>query len=338
MTTTRATTSLSFLTNIGIRDIMSLRLDAKSLNKLIRTCKPIYNKYIGSLNQLGALKILQLINDADWPRIQTMAERNSAMLFSTVKLRPNFQLSPLQLALALYDSYSWQMFFDIIEDNQEHIRLFILQALQQTRHITLEPLFKEYENYIIVGSASDSDESETKLLDDAWALVAAKQRQYIPSHMWKEICREGDNWKSYSTFDSKRFPHPHLTRIHDPKTNTYYQWQSSSTILPSQFFNSKLNAADFSFARGGSAWVDGPPKLLDHAPLTALEAKYDLIMLRKLFATRINELIALREQLATSYPELYAAVQAQLKTGNKANFEPEDIMPEGTVCSRLVSP
>jgi hypothetical protein len=119
--------------------------------------------------------------------------------------------SPLKRALYNIDTWTWKPFYEWIRQSQPDLELkFLQQNDEQKKHVDLnylQPLFDEYAVYDTQVQKWDRDEICGDEMVGEWRKLCEKQRERLPFHMIREMCREGKGiWSAESKFDATTAP------------------------------------------------------------------------------------------------------------------------------------
>lgn len=174
-----------------------------------------------------AAKLLGYVEKANYDAIEKMLDKNPLLMFIQVKNVDNKNISPLQKAFELYDTYTWKMLYEKIQNKPELVEKFTEQAHQQKEHINLKPLFDAYAVYDAQAQLWLKDKITDTQIDADWIQLGKKQRELLPTHMLREFCREGESWDKISAFDANKMPVPKGGRIYNYSSGGYMNLDDS---------------------------------------------------------------------------------------------------------------
>ena len=196
-------------------------INMPSLTKLSTPLSSLFTPANNHHDEKKAAKLLGYVKKADYVAIEKMLNKNPTLMFIQVKDVDNKNISPLQKAFELYDTYSWKMLYEKIKDQPELVEKFTGQAHQQKEHINLKPLFDAYAAYDAQVQLWFKNKISDTQIDADWIQLGKKQRELLPTHMLREFCREGDSWNKTSAFDANQMPAPKGGRIYNYSSGGY---------------------------------------------------------------------------------------------------------------------
>lgn len=157
----------------------------------------------------NALTLLQHVYKAEWTEAKKLVEREPLCMFQNVNYKhPNGfveSISPLKCAFKLYDRYMWKMFLKTIQQkaDEQALKTFFQQADEQTAHVDLKPFYKACRevarNFELWIPNKISDDAFIKI----WLEMGVQQRELLPWHILKELCRYAVSWNPETAFDDE---------------------------------------------------------------------------------------------------------------------------------------
>lgn len=222
--------------------LQHMPFDSETVRQLNLTCTR-FSLFGNDRDIRKTYKLLQQTIYADYDAAEKMVAENPSLMFQHVNfMHPDGiseYISPLKYTFKVYDTYMWKMFLGKIQNNSEHVELFLKQAREQTEHINLEPLFEAYKEFEVQYNlwerwfvAQYNPSKRCKIsnedIDKAWLKLSAKQRELLPWNFLKEFCRkmksnseEGNSWDPQSTFDVNVLPRPRSCQVYNYQTGSY---------------------------------------------------------------------------------------------------------------------
>jgi hypothetical protein len=239
-----------------------------------------------------AQRLLRLVEKADYDKVARMIYRNPLLMFEQLG-----SISPLKYAFNVYDTYMWRLFEVKIKARYPQMLVNFNKELRaQTEHIDLEPLFQAYEKYEAQWNRWDRKEITREELDKEWLTLGQAQRAFLPTHMLREFCREGNTWRPESRFNDPTPPSG--AQIYNDTTGHYV------ILVPHPPLGGL--GVDFSLIRcvhsSSTSIGRGLPMPLAEASRNRYVA-YDFRTFRRLYEARIEDLVARKSQLDQSSAE-----------------------------------
>lgn len=155
----------------------------------------------------AAEELMTHVIKANFDEMAKYWDENIELMFQAVSIADSDgnmkEMSPLQKAFELNDSYTWLLFLNKIASQIELLVRFYDQEAQLKQHIDLEPLFAAYEKGDELHKLWAKKQIADEELHDAWIDLGKKQRQLLPMHMLREFCRPSNyycDWSPQSNF------------------------------------------------------------------------------------------------------------------------------------------
>ena len=257
------------------KDVIASHLDKQALGRLMQTSKDMYTLF---KKPLKSAKLLDFVTEANYTEAEKIVAVDPLLMFQSVLLKysdgKSESISPLKFAFKVYDTYMWEMFLGKIQKNSESMKCFLRQAEEQTEHVSLAPLFAEYDEYI---KLIDPPGNSMTALQGIMLKIGKMQKEVLPFHMLKEFCREGVYWRNDSKFDVRKMQRPGLCYIFNKSINSYIDLLSFIPTL----------GVTFTLARATELGVIA---IKSQSLLAKQSITLDLETLRHLFEVRVNDL------------------------------------------------
>lgn len=158
-----------------------------------------------------ASRLLKAIQLADYSDIQCLWKPRPELMFVEVLNDDGELTTPLKQALFLLDKWTWQPFYEWLQNNrQDLVPEFLQQHAEQTKHID-DTRLQAYFDAMQAMHDSITLWYKNKMTDaellKQWKQLGIIQDQTLPVHMIKEMCRGNlgfpdRNWYPNSKFDA----------------------------------------------------------------------------------------------------------------------------------------
>jgi hypothetical protein len=98
-----------------------------------------------------AFQLMDLVNNFNYRDAKLFAKKNPHCIFQKITCTfhgNTTEKSPLQQAFWNYDSYTWDMFYEIAKDNPACFESYKVQLTEMNEHFNIKPLHERYDEYI----------------------------------------------------------------------------------------------------------------------------------------------------------------------------------------------
>ncbi len=280
-----------FLTSDPMKTGIIPRLPMQAISQLARSNRTNYLFFKPQFDYEAACKLLQLTQQAEWLKAKKMIEANPDLMFIVVKTHSQAEeISPLQYAYRVHDSYLINVFLDAIKTDTIKIQHFAEAVAAQKDILNLTPLFEAYQHYIDSVEQWLKNQSTESDVDQAWLYLGKMQYTCLPTYMLKEFCREGDNWHPTSSFDSSS--QSTSVKIYEHFTGdelTLLPLNSSQPELGNVLALARGEERNGGFVRSGMG-----------AQMALENIKYDLTVFLRLYEINLAKTKALTQQALLS--------------------------------------
>ncbi len=268
--------------------------DLKTAMHFSETSRFFFQSFTKLNNQEAARRLLMLIKQADWNAIEKIINAHPTLMFERVQstiTEQSERISPVQYAFFLYDTYTWKILLQKIQNNAELIDLFLQQEEQQKNHIDLSPFFAAYADYRKKYAAWLENKITKEDVQQAWLTIGIMQGQFLPVHMLKEFCRADKLWRPYAPF--------HADLNTRPIPNIIYDYHRGQIFSLCPITTTSRLGKDFTLGRGSRmccTWRKGTRK----RAAAQERIREDCKIFEKLYQVRSNELTEQISQLTLS--------------------------------------